>query len=217
MTEVSPDGERVPERQASAGGATRRHASLPGDARRRVRRNRILIIVIASAAALALGFVLATYAPASLLESSEPAPALQVLGEVLVAVGLVATVVGLVRARRAGAIGLAWNSPAALLPRAERKRLLRLIRLDEAAGAVGAAQQERAVAMAGRLMKQRALLPAYGGFGLYIAGEWVLGSSPLTRWPAVAAVVLIAVGLPLVVRDARRAQRWLDHHAADAG
>jgi protein-S-isoprenylcysteine O-methyltransferase Ste14 len=214
MTEVSPDGERVPEHHASEGGAERHRASLPDEARRRVRRNRILIVVVATAAALALGLALATYAPASLRQSSDPAPTLQVLGVVLVAVGLVAAVVGLVRGRRTGAIGLAWNSPSALLPRAERKRLIRLIRLDQV---VDAAQQEPAVAMAGQLIKQRALLPMYGGFLLYVAGESVLASSPLSRWPAAVAVVLIAVALPLVVRDARRAQRWLDHHAAEAG
>ncbi|MGI3785243.1 MAG: hypothetical protein ACRYG2_31180 [Janthinobacterium lividum] len=162
-----------------------------------------------SVVVLALGLVLGLRAPARFLDSPEPPRELEVLGGVLVVAGLMTCIVGAVRARRTGALRLVWNSPAALLGRPDRKRLLERIRAD---AGVPPADEEAAVALAEQVVSQGALVPPHLGLAVYFVGNSLLVSSPLGRWFLAVALVLFAVALPLLVRDSRRAHVWLGHH-----
>ncbi|GAA3569226.1 hypothetical protein GCM10022197_26890 [Microlunatus spumicola] len=174
-----------------------------------MRRRRITLIVVALVVLLAMGLAVAVCAPVELLEPSSASAAREAVGLVLVIAGLVTVVVTGVRARRAGALRLVWNSPTATIPRERRRRLLARVRRDLP---VVAEEQEDAGALADSLVRQVAMVPVYGGFVVYVLGQSLVASSVFSRWSALLAAVVITAALPLVVRDARRARRWLARH-----
>ena len=179
------------------------------EARRRVRRGRVTLLVVAVVVVLGLGVVVGFYAPAGLLEPSSPSSAWHGLGVVLLIVGLATVVVAGVRARRAGALRFVWNSPSATLPRDRRQRLLARVRRGLP---VAPAEQADASAVADSLVRQIAMVPVYGGFALYILGQSLLASSVLSRWSGLVGAAIMTVALPLIARDGRRARTWLAHH-----
>lgn len=126
------------------------------------------MVVVVSLVVVALGVAIGVLAPADLLEPSASSTAWAAVGLGLVLVGIATVVVAGLRARRAGALRLAWNSPTATWPRARRRHLLAQVRQD-----LPVAPEERAdaVAVADLLVGQRAVVPVYAGFALFVLGQ----------------------------------------------
>ena len=135
----------------------------------------------------------------------------EVLGLVLSGAGLLTSALGLVRLLRGRGLRKALSAPLAVLSYAQRRELLRQVR-----GQVPADPSRLALSrtLAELLLDQQATLLILGGQVLSQAGLALVNPHPLrVALVGVFAAVCI-VGVPLTVREVRRARAFLARHPA---
>jgi MFS family permease len=184
-------------------------------ARRRLHRQKVirLWILVAGAIvplavlALVLGLTDHHWGPR---DTSEVPTWRAVVAISLIGVGLALETVGIVRTVRARRLGSAWRSATAVLTGKERKRLLKQVRGQQV---TDPDRLPLARDLADSLVAQRHFLFVWLGVALTAVAQPIL-SSPhsdhlVTNLVAGFNVALFAVGTPLVIREVRRAQRFL--------
>ena len=183
------------------------------EARRRLRRHRLvtlstvvgLLLVGVAVAVLLVAFVLGSDGG----ERAEPPRWQEVSGLGLLVAAVVLEVVGLVVMARAGVWKGRWDMPASVLTRTQRRLLLAQVR-----GRVPAdpARLPLARDLAERLRLQLGTVFIWVGIVVLQIGQAVLEPSTRRLIAVGVLVALYAVALGLMMRDARRASRFLDSH-----
>ena len=177
---------------------------------------RILLVIGVVAVTTAVGLLVALLLiDRSALRSDAEVPTVQaILGLTLSGLGLIVMVVGLVLQFRGIRRNRAWRSPMYVLARHQRKSLLAQVR-----GRAPVVEERLPLArhLAGLLTKQRVVAVGQGGLLVLWIGLSIAQPSEWRLWFTVVIAVFGALGAGLLVREARRAQRFLDAHPQPAG
>lgn len=210
MSEQRRDGPQA-QRWLDAQSVLHRQPTSEARARQRRSRNvRILLIIAVPIIAIGLGSLwnLSGHRlpPAG---TFAPGPILRAIGWVLVAMGPVLWIIGLVGMIRARQFRAAWRSPLINLTRKDRKLLTTMIRHDQDAPPE---QEQLAVYLANRMARQYPFLLLFGGLVAMDSGQGFIQDDPFLVWTTPVLLVLFAAAAVLVVRDVRRASRWLASH-----
>ena len=142
--------------------------------------------------------------------SAQPPAGLTVAGFAVTAVGFAIAGVGIYRMARAGMYDARTRAALTSFTRAQRRDAVRLVRQGQPVpeGALGVAR-----VMAVTMARARRADLLYVGIAVSGVGTMLRTTSPW--WMtliALSAITLVAVAIPLVGRDARLAQRWLEAH-----
>ena len=132
-----------------------------------------------------------------------------VVGLALAGIGLVIMLLALVAQFRANRRNAVWRSPLYVLTDEQRKELVAAVR---GRATPGPDRLPLARHLASTMLGQRVLLVLYLGLTLHWTGQLI--ASPSWWRAALSALVvgLLAVGVPLVLRQERQARRYLDQH-----
>ncbi|MFC4146567.1 hypothetical protein ACFO0M_09900 [Micromonospora mangrovi] len=174
-------------------------------------RRRVLAGVCAFAVLSLLVGLLAAYGmPRWFLRHGDPPAPVAVTGGVLAVLGLVIEVAALVRAARSGSFRAARESA---LPAAgpRRRELLRAVRRGEVP-----TETDRPVlrAVAEQLIRQRWVVPLFGGLVTMQLGQALLQFSPAFLALFGLTGVLFVLACWHILRDARRGEAFLRAHPA---
>lgn len=181
-------------------------------ARQRTRRRTIWLTILGiGLVSGAIGAVVGGLAASSgdFLGVSEPATWQWVVGLALFGTGLIGCIAALVSLIRAGQWGSPWRAPTAVLTRQQRKHLLRQVRGQRP---VDPAHLALTLDLARRLVLQRRTALLMGSLLLLWAGQVIVVPDVLRLGLLGFLVVIVAVAVPQLLRDAGRAQRFLDQH-----
>lgn len=206
----STDDERWVEANSILG----RYTTPSAAARQRRRRRTVWLIVVGTALASGVvGGITGGLAASGghPIDTNEAAPWQYVVGFALSGIGLIGGIASLVSLIRAGQWGVAWRSPTSVLTRRQRKELLREVRGQEP---LDPSHLGLAKDLARRLVIQRRQVLVMASFLLLWAGQLIVFHDPLHLTMFGLFVLLGAAAIPLFLRDANRAQRFLHQHDA---
>ena len=180
---------------------------------RRARRLNLLIVAVVVVLSATLGLVaLAWFGDGSFDGGSDDGPLWrQIAGLVISGLAVVVLVVVVVVQWRGNRRRRPWRSPLLVLSRRQRKGLLAEVR-----GRVAVVPEHLPLAryLAETLVDQRVSVALYLGLVLMYCGQVLTLHTSWWTAIAIAYTVLGAAFLPNVVRNARRAGRFLDEHPA---
>jgi protein-S-isoprenylcysteine O-methyltransferase Ste14 len=205
------------DRWSEARSLLERQPTAPAERRlRRGRRRRILIVLAAGLVfGVPIGIVAFRYSDASSSSSAAEVPAWQeIVGLALAGIGLVVMLGGIVAQFRTNRRTAAWRSPLYVLTDGQRKELVTAVR---GRTALHPDRVPLARHLASTMIGQRVLLVLYLGLALHWTGQLVASPSWWRAALAGLVVVLIAIGVPVVVRQERQARRFLAEHQDDDG
>ncbi len=132
--------------------------------------------------------------------------AVQIVGWVLAAAGILAAVSGLVWMIRAGQFKLAWKSPLVNLSRRDRKQLISLIRRGEVAPP---GREDLARYLATQMHHQYPWLLLFAGVVMIDSGNALINGDAFLLWSLPILLALFVVAVAAIIRDVHRAGRWL--------
>lgn len=142
--------------------------------------------------------------------SGQPPAGLTVAGFAVTAVGFAVAGVGIYRMTRAGMYDARTRAALTSYTRDQRRDAVRLVRRRAPVpeGALGVAR-----VMAVTMARARRANLLYVGIAVSGVGTMLRTASPWwMTLVGLSGVILVAAAIPLVSRDARLAQRWLDAH-----
>lgn len=141
--------------------------------------------------------------------SGEPPAWRTALGFAITAVGFVIAGVGIYRMARAGMYSARTRAVLTSYTRQQRRDAVRLVRRG---APVPDDALPVATAMAASMARQRRATALYVGIALTGVGTTLRIASPWwMTLMALSGITLVAIAIPLVNRDARLAQHWLDN------
>lgn len=200
------------ERWAEADSILRRKATPSAVASQRKRRKRVWLTVVGVALLSgAIGGVIGGLAASGdHVHSADQASTWQyIVGFTLSTLGILGGAAALVSLIRSGQWGAAWRSPTTALTRQQRKDLLRQVRGQRAADPEHLALARH---LARQLVIQRRQALLMTSLLLLWIGQVIVFPDLLHVALFGLFVVLGPFAIALILRDARRAQRFLDEH-----
>ncbi|GAB3075116.1 hypothetical protein GCM10027186_33860 [Micromonospora schwarzwaldensis] len=182
--------------------------------RRGRRRVRLLVVGVVLAFALVSFLVglLAEGFAATWLERGDPPAWLEVTGGILAVLGLAVEVVALIRMFRGSSHRAGQESPLWAVSWRRRRELARAVRRNVVASPEDLPWLRTTAA---QIVRQRRLLPLFGGLLTMNLGQALLSLAPI--WLALIGITGVMFGIACwwILRDARRAEAFLRAHPAD--
>jgi hypothetical protein len=180
--------------------------------RTRRRRSKVLAMAIGFPALCVLGAVVGFLAAGRGADSGPESQSssgplwAEIVGLIIIVLGLLVVVRGFVQARRAGQWGARWKAPTSVLNRRQKRDLRRQV----VAGVPDdAAHLPLARDLARRMTQTRWLLWIFSGFSILQLGSVIVSPSPW-RFGVTGLVVLsFAICAAMAEREARYARRFL--------
>ena len=172
--------------------------------------SRFIAIMVVSIVVLSVGGVLlGSFIDVPVTETPDP-PLWRVIGGgAAMLVGIVVIVVGIVRLVRSGQLGAGMRSPLRSMSRPDRRQIRR-----RALGVEPTPPDEidRTRDVAELISRQRGLLVLYLGLIVTGVAQALVATTRVLAVIGVGLVVVWSLSLVLILRDARRAERFLAAH-----